>query len=152
MAPAASPSPMVPAVRVIFSSSTDPLKARSTAIPTTAAGYVAAMVIPARRPRYALAAPRITVRSRPRNKARAVSSRICIFSGTNGRNGRCGFTVHQYSNRGCSRGKRGCVSRLLRVQPEEIRAEEIAGLQHHLQIVTGHAEGDLDGDLLDSRR
>ena len=32
-----------------------------TAIEMTAAGYVAAMVMPARKPRYALAAPRTTV-------------------------------------------------------------------------------------------
>jgi hypothetical protein len=35
-----------------------------------AAGYVAAMVIPARKPRYALAAPRITDIASPRRTAR----------------------------------------------------------------------------------
>ncbi len=38
MAPAATDSPMEPAVRAMFSSSTDPLNTRKTAIPTTAAG------------------------------------------------------------------------------------------------------------------
>ena len=51
MAPAATDSPIDPAVRVMFSSRRDPLKSRNTAMPITAAGYVAAMVIPARRPR-----------------------------------------------------------------------------------------------------
>ena len=54
----------------------------------TAAGYVAAMVIPARSPKYAFAAPRTTVIQRPSNTARSVSSRICRCSGTNGLNGR----------------------------------------------------------------
>ena len=60
MAPAATDSPIDPTVRAKFSSRIDPLNSRSTAIPMTAAGYVAAMVMPARRPRYALAAPRTT--------------------------------------------------------------------------------------------
>jgi hypothetical protein len=51
IAPAATDSPIEPAVRAMFSSRMEPLKMRSTAIPITAAGYVAAMVWPARRPR-----------------------------------------------------------------------------------------------------
>src|SRR5258705_182782 len=58
----------------MFSSRIEPLKIRSTAIPMTAAGYVAAMVWPARRPRYALAAPSTTHMSRPRIRARAVNA------------------------------------------------------------------------------
>ena len=85
MAPAATDSPMEPAVRAMFSSRIEPLKMRSTAIPMTAAGYVAAMVIPARRPRYALAAPRTTHMIRPSSRARQVNSDIFMFSGTNGR-------------------------------------------------------------------
>ena len=51
IAPAATDSPMEPAVRAMFSSSSDPFQARKTAMAMTAAGYVAAMVIPARKPR-----------------------------------------------------------------------------------------------------
>ncbi len=51
IAPAATDSPMEPTVRVMFSSSSEPRMMRSTAMPMTAAGYVAAMVMPARRPR-----------------------------------------------------------------------------------------------------
>ncbi len=50
IAPAATASPMDPAVRAMFSSSTDPFTVRSTAMPITAAGYVAAMVMPACKP------------------------------------------------------------------------------------------------------
>ncbi len=50
-APAATDSPIDPTVRAKFSSSTLPLNRRSTAMPMTAAGYVAAIVIPARSPR-----------------------------------------------------------------------------------------------------
>ena len=50
-APAATDSPIEPAVRAMFSSRIEPLTARSTAMPITAAGYVAAMVWPARSPR-----------------------------------------------------------------------------------------------------
>src|ERR1051325_12131478 len=53
MAPAATDSPMEPAVRARFSSSTEAFQARSTAMPVTAAGYVAAIVRPARTPRWA---------------------------------------------------------------------------------------------------
>ena len=38
MAPAATDSPMDPAVRAMFSSSTEPFQMRSTAMPMTAAG------------------------------------------------------------------------------------------------------------------
>ncbi len=38
MAPAATDSPIEPAVRAIFSSSTDPFTVRKTAMPITAAG------------------------------------------------------------------------------------------------------------------
>ena len=51
IAPAATDSPMEPAVRAMFSSSSDPFHARIAAMAITAAGYVAAMVIPARNPR-----------------------------------------------------------------------------------------------------
>ena len=51
MAPAATDSPMEPTVRAKFSSRREPLKIRRTAMPMTAAGYVAAIVIPAFRPR-----------------------------------------------------------------------------------------------------
>jgi len=45
-------SPIDPAVRAMFSSRIVPfLKSRSTAMPMTAAGYVAAIVWPARNPR-----------------------------------------------------------------------------------------------------
>ena len=51
IAPAATDSPIDPAVRAIFSSSSDPFHARMAAMAITAAGYVAAIVMPARRPR-----------------------------------------------------------------------------------------------------
>ena len=51
IAPAATDSPIDPAVRAMFSSSSDPFHARMAAIAITAAGYVAAIVIPARSPR-----------------------------------------------------------------------------------------------------
>ncbi len=51
IAPAATDSPIDPAVRAMFSSRTDPFHIRSTAMPITAAGYVAAIVMPARSPR-----------------------------------------------------------------------------------------------------
>jgi len=51
MAPATSASPTEAVVREIFSSSTEPPRARSAAIATTAAGNVAATVSPARMPR-----------------------------------------------------------------------------------------------------
>src|SRR5205085_5176586 len=85
MAPAAKPSPMDPAVRAIFSSSSEPFHTRSTAMAITAAGYVAAIVIPARNPKYALAAPRTTVSASTNKTARQVNSFIAIVSGTNGR-------------------------------------------------------------------
>ena len=83
-APAAIDSPIEPMVRAMFSSRIEPLNRRSTAIPMMAAGYVAAIVIPARSPRYAFAAPRITVMTRPRMTARSVISARFVFSGTNG--------------------------------------------------------------------
>ncbi len=82
IAPAATDSPIEPTVRAMFSSRIEPFMMRSTAMPMTAAGYVAAMVMPARRPRYALAAPRITVRTKPRSTARRVNSGIVVSSGT----------------------------------------------------------------------
>src|ERR1700680_184780 len=92
IAPAATDSPMDPAVRAMFSSRTDPFIVRKTAMPTTAAGYVAAIVIPARRPRYAFAAPKITVITNPNSNARRVNSRISKFAGTKGRKRRgCSF-------------------------------------------------------------
>jgi hypothetical protein len=51
IAPAATDSPIDPTVRAKFSSRRVPLKMRRTAIPMTAAGYVAAIVMPAFRPR-----------------------------------------------------------------------------------------------------
>ena len=50
-APAAIDSPIEPTVRAMFSSRIEPLNSRSTAMPMMAAGYVAAMVMPARSPR-----------------------------------------------------------------------------------------------------
>ena len=83
-APAATDSPIDPAVRAMFSSSSDPFQARTAAMAITAAGYVAAIVMPARSPRYAFAAPRITVRKSPSSRAFHVNSVIFMFSGTNG--------------------------------------------------------------------
>ncbi len=51
MAPAASASPTAPVVRAMFSSRMEPRKKRSTAMAITAAGKVAATVMPALRPR-----------------------------------------------------------------------------------------------------
>ena len=51
IAPAATDSPIDPAVRAMFSSSSDPFHARIAAMAITAAGYVAAIVIPARNPK-----------------------------------------------------------------------------------------------------
>src|SRR6202040_561524 len=73
IAPAATDSPIDPAVRAIFSSSRDPFQARIAAIAITAAGYVAAIVMPARNPRYALAAPRTIVIRSPSSTARRVN-------------------------------------------------------------------------------
>ena len=50
-APAATDSPMEPTVRAKFSSRSVPFIMRRTAMPMTAAGYVAAIVMPAFRPR-----------------------------------------------------------------------------------------------------
>jgi hypothetical protein len=50
----------------------------------TAAGYVAAIVTPARNPKYAFAAPKITHITKPRITARAVNSVIFAPSETNG--------------------------------------------------------------------
>ncbi len=50
-APAATDSPMEPTVRAKFSSSSVPFIIRRTAMPMTAAGYVAAIVMPAFSPR-----------------------------------------------------------------------------------------------------
>ena len=50
-APAATDSPIEPIVRAMFSSRIEPFISRRMAMPITAAGYVAAIVIPARRPR-----------------------------------------------------------------------------------------------------
>src|SRR4029077_20793050 len=84
IAPAATDSPIDPAVRAMFSSSNDPFHARIAAMAITAAGYVAAIVIPARSPRYALAAPRTIVIRSPSNTARRVNSFISMPSGTKG--------------------------------------------------------------------
>jgi hypothetical protein len=84
MAPAATDSPIEPAVRAMFSSRMEPLKRRRNAMLMTAAGYVAAMVWPARRPRYALAAPRTRHMSSPGITARRVSSFMEMCSGTKG--------------------------------------------------------------------
>ncbi len=51
IAPAATDSPIDPMVRVMFSSSSEPPISFSSAMPITAAGYVAAMVMPAFKPR-----------------------------------------------------------------------------------------------------
>src|SRR5262249_23088447 len=79
-----------PAVRAIFSSSTEPPKIRSTAIPITAAGYVGAIGTPARNPRYAFRAPRITAMERPRRGARAVKSPFGAVAGEKGWNSGAG--------------------------------------------------------------
>jgi len=50
-APAATDSPIEPTVLAMFSSSKEPFMSRSRAIPITAAGYVAAIVMPAFKPR-----------------------------------------------------------------------------------------------------
>ena len=50
-APAATDSPIEPTVRAKFSSRSVPFMRRRTAMPMTAAGYVAAIVMPAFRPR-----------------------------------------------------------------------------------------------------
>ena len=50
-APAATDSPIEPIVRVMFSSRIEPLTRRRSDMPITAAGYVAAMVMPAFNPR-----------------------------------------------------------------------------------------------------
>ena len=84
IAPAATDSPIEPTVRAIFSSSSEPFISRSSAMPITAAGYVAAIVIPAFRPRYALAEPRIAVITSPISRARRVNSFISMVSGTYG--------------------------------------------------------------------
>src|SRR5580700_8468144 len=84
IAPAATDSPIDPAVRAMFSSSSDPFQARMAAMAITAAGYVAAMVMPARRPKYALAAPRTIVIRSPSSTARRVNSFISMCSGTKG--------------------------------------------------------------------
>src|SRR5207247_3070928 len=84
MAPAATDSPMDPAVRAMFASGMVRRRTRRMAIEMTAAGYVAAIVTPARSPRYALAAPRTTVMTRPMSMARAVNSFMLACSGTKG--------------------------------------------------------------------
>src|SRR5882672_1376608 len=83
-APAATDSPIEPAVRAMFSWRIVPLRRRSHAMLMTAAGYVAAIVCPALRPRYALAAPSTTVITRPRTSVPIVNSLISTFCGTNG--------------------------------------------------------------------
>ena len=89
IAPAATDSPIEPTVRAKFSSRIDPLKVFNIAIPITAAGYVAAMVIPARNPRYAFAAPRITDMTSPTIKALMVNSDILVSAETKGINFFC---------------------------------------------------------------
>jgi hypothetical protein len=63
-----------------------PLKNRKTAMPMTAAGYVAAIVIPARSPKYALAAPSTTAKIKPMSNARTVNSLMFVSDLTNGTN------------------------------------------------------------------
>ncbi len=84
IAPAATDSPMEPTVRAIFSSRIDPLNTLSSAIPITAAGYVAAIVMPAFKPRYAFAAPRMTDMTSPISTARIVNSFISVCEETYG--------------------------------------------------------------------
>jgi hypothetical protein len=79
MAPAATDSPIEPAVRAMFSSRMDPFQSRRITMLITAAGYVAAMVCPALRPRYALAAPSTTVMTRPSTTVPIVNSLISTF-------------------------------------------------------------------------
>ena len=62
-----------PVCTMLFSRMPPPPSARSTAIETTAAGIAEAIVMPAHRPRYVLAAARITASTTARMMARAVS-------------------------------------------------------------------------------
>jgi hypothetical protein len=62
-----------PVCTMLFSRMPPPPSARSTAIDTTAAGIAEAMVMPANRPRYVLAAARTTASRMARMMARAVS-------------------------------------------------------------------------------
>ncbi len=82
MAPATSASPTDAVVRAMFSSRIVPAIGRRTAIATTAAGKVAAIVRPATMPMYALAAPRITAMTTPRTTALSVNSVIRVSAGT----------------------------------------------------------------------
>jgi hypothetical protein len=62
-----------PVETMLFSRMPPPPSTRSTAIDTTAAGMADAIVTPAKRPRYTLAAARITASTMARMIARAVS-------------------------------------------------------------------------------
>jgi hypothetical protein len=73
-------------VRAKFSSRIEPFIKRKSAIPITAAGYVAAIVMPAFNPRYAFAAPRTTHMTSPIKSARTENSVIEVSAGTYGLN------------------------------------------------------------------
>src|SRR6516165_4747399 len=74
--PAATASPADAMVCTrLFSRMVAPPAIRKSAIEITAAGMLAETVRPAYRPRYALAAPRISARAIPRAMPRGVSSR-----------------------------------------------------------------------------
>src|SRR5579875_168837 len=76
IAPAATASPADAIVcTTLFSSWVAPPRMRRTPIEMTAAGMLADTVIPAYRPRYAFAAPKITASSRPSTSPRMVNSR-----------------------------------------------------------------------------
>ena len=78
---------MEPTVLAKFSSNIVPPMDLRSAIPMTAAGYVAAIVIPAFNPRYAFAAPRITDITSPMINARTVNSAIFVSGETKGTKG-----------------------------------------------------------------
>ena len=82
MAPATRASPTAAVVRQVFSSRMVPRMSRSAAMAITAAGNVAATVMPATSPRYAFAAPRMMERKAPKITAFSVNSFICSSAGT----------------------------------------------------------------------
>ena len=82
IAPATSASPTAAVVRQVFSSRIVPFMPRRIAIAMTAAGNVAATVMPATRPRYAFAAPRTIESTAPTTTAFTVNSFILVSAGT----------------------------------------------------------------------
>jgi hypothetical protein len=84
IAPATNASPTAAAMRMVFCSRMVPRKngKRNAAIAITAAGKVAETVMPALKPRYAFAAPRMAAITSPRMSALAVISAIEVSAGT----------------------------------------------------------------------